>query len=292
MTRLSTLLKYSDSMLAAMFSGRHQVDKDKDGNYFLDSNGQVFGQILEFLRNGSLPTKENTYLVYRDANYYGLHELVDKLSLRPEIAAIAVKEAQRAQFPNYAEIRDLVIRTAIANASINRVGEVNIYAFRKEFVAKSVNFNAKHQCVTDQAHVIVGPWDSAADEETYIRCLETDLTEEGYNVKPHEAKRKCRYYNGQTCQKFIFRVTIMFDWKRTWGSDGTTQTGVLSWLSLSLRLPLSLRMCHTCTSQPEASRIRFDQFCSVVRSCYMPFHSFFCEDQLLSQPDTVCGCLS
>ncbi|KAL8562532.1 hypothetical protein ACOMHN_045797 [Nucella lapillus] len=211
MTRLSTLLKYSDSMLAAMFSGRHQVDKDKDGNYFLDSNGHVFGQILEFLRNSSLPGKENTLLVYRDANYYGLHELVDQLSLRPEIAAITVREAQKAQFPNYSEVRELVIRTAIVNASVNRVGEVNIYAFRKEFVPKAHNFNANHACVVDQAHVIVGPWESLADEENYIRCLENDLTEDGYNVKPHEAKRKCRYYNGQTCQKFLFRVTIIFD---------------------------------------------------------------------------------
>ncbi|XP_076452423.1 BTB/POZ domain-containing protein KCTD7-like [Babylonia areolata] len=211
MTRLSTLLKYSDSMLAAMFSGRHQVDQDKDGNYFLDSNGHIFGQILEFLRNGSLPEKKDTLMVYRDANYYGLHELVDKLSLRPEIAAYTVREAQKAQFPNYAEVRELVIRTAIVNASVNRVGEVNIYAFRKEFVPKAHNFNTLHACIADQAHVIVGPWESAADEENFVRCLETDLVEDGYNVKPHEAKRKCRYYNGQTCQKFIFRVTIIFD---------------------------------------------------------------------------------
>lgn len=211
MTRLSTLLKYSDSMLAAMFSGRHQIDQDKDGNYFLDSNGAVFTHILEYLRNGCLPGKENTMVVYRDANYYGLNELVDKLSLRPEIASITVKEAQRAQFPNYAEVRELVVRTAISNACVNRIGEVNIHAFRKEFIPKAHNFNASHPCVIDQAHVVVGPWDGLADEENFIRCLETDLLEDGYNVKPHETKRKCRYYNGQTCQKFVFRVSIIFD---------------------------------------------------------------------------------
>ena len=31
MTRRSTLCKYEDSMLAAMFSGRHQLDKDRNG---------------------------------------------------------------------------------------------------------------------------------------------------------------------------------------------------------------------------------------------------------------------
>lgn len=212
MTRLSTLLKYSDSMLAAMFSGRHHIDKDKDGNYFLDSNGAIFGQILEFLRYGSLvPEKDTAYLVYRDASYYGLHELVDKLSLRPEIAAITVKESQKAQFPNYLEKKESVIRAAIENASVSRVGDVNVYAFRKEFVAKAHNFNNKHACVIDHAHVVIGPWESSADEETFIRCLENDLIEDGFNLKPHESKRKCRYYNGQTCQKFVFRISISFD---------------------------------------------------------------------------------
>ena len=34
MTRRSTLCKYEDSMLAAMFSGRHELDKDKNGKWF------------------------------------------------------------------------------------------------------------------------------------------------------------------------------------------------------------------------------------------------------------------
>ncbi|PVD33083.1 hypothetical protein C0Q70_08532 [Pomacea canaliculata] len=211
MTRLSTLLKYSDSMLAAMFSGRHRIDRDNNGNYFLDSNGVIFSHILEFLRYGSLPDKENAFLVYRDAHYYGLHELVEKLALRPEIAAISVKEAHKSQFPNYTEVKEQVIRTAMANASINRVGDVNIYAFRKEFKAKAPSFSLKHTCVTEQADIAVGPWEAAADEETFIRCLENDLLEEGFIVRPHEAKRRCKYYNGQTCQKFLFKISISFD---------------------------------------------------------------------------------
>ena len=35
-TRLTTLRKYPDSMLAVMFSGRHAVDTDQDNNYFID----------------------------------------------------------------------------------------------------------------------------------------------------------------------------------------------------------------------------------------------------------------
>ncbi|GFS15956.1 BTB/POZ domain-containing protein KCTD7-like [Elysia marginata] len=211
MTRLSTLLKFSDSMLAAMFSGRHQIDKDKDGNFFLDSNGQVFSHILEFLRYGTVPPNDVAYLVFRDANYYGLHELADMLQLRPEIAALAVKQAQRAQFPNYETVKEDVIKAAMARATTSRIGDVYIYAFRKEFKPRAPNFNPKHGCIIESAQVSYGGWDTSADEDIFIRCLENDLMEDGFTLRPHEGKKKCKYYFGQTCPKFIFKITILFD---------------------------------------------------------------------------------
>ncbi|CAL1544576.1 unnamed protein product [Lymnaea stagnalis] len=212
MTRLSTLLKFSDSMLAAMFSGRHKIDKDKDGNFFLDSNGAVFALILEYLRYGTIPQTNNmTFLLFREANYYGLHELVERLQLKPEIATMAVKEAQRAQFPDYTLVKEEVIKVAMARATITRVGDVSIHAFRKDFKPKVVTFNPKHGCIIENAQVSIGPWDAPADEESFIRCLEQDLAEEGYTLRPHEGKKKCKYYFGQTCQKCIFKITILFD---------------------------------------------------------------------------------
>ncbi|XP_059169232.1 BTB/POZ domain-containing protein KCTD7-like [Physella acuta] len=211
MTRLSTLLKFPDSMLAAMFSGRHKIDKDKDGNFFLDSNGIVFEYILEYLRYGTLPPNDKmTYLIFRDANYYGLHDLVEKLQLKPEIASLAVKQAQRAQFPEYEIVKEQVIKAAMSRASIARMGDVYIYAFRKELKSKFSALNQKHGCIVETAHVTVGPWEAPADEDTLIRCLENDLIEEGYNLRPHEGKKKCKYF-GQSCHKFIFKVSIIFD---------------------------------------------------------------------------------
>ena len=55
-TSLETLLKDPNSMLAAMFSGRHYVSKDEDGRYFIDRDGTHFRYILNYLRDG------NTYL--------------------------------------------------------------------------------------------------------------------------------------------------------------------------------------------------------------------------------------
>lgn len=38
-------------MLAVMFSGRHNIDKDSEGRYFIDRDGAYFGYILNFLRD-------------------------------------------------------------------------------------------------------------------------------------------------------------------------------------------------------------------------------------------------
>ena len=42
-TTLSTLLKDPNSMLSAMFSGRHELNQDEeDGAYFIDRDGELF----------------------------------------------------------------------------------------------------------------------------------------------------------------------------------------------------------------------------------------------------------
>lgn len=41
-TSLSTLQRYPDSMLGAMFSGDFPTFKDAQGNYFIDRDGPLF----------------------------------------------------------------------------------------------------------------------------------------------------------------------------------------------------------------------------------------------------------
>lgn len=210
MTRLSTLRKYEDSMLAAMFSGRHVVDKDEYGNYFLDSNGHVFTHIIDFLRNGTVPPNEVSVSVYKEANYFGLHELVELLQFKPNIAALHVKEAHRLLFPNYFSVKQNIVKVAMENAITTKSGDVVVHMFKSEFFPKAPNFNPKHGCVAENAHVTIGPWEGDTDEEMFIRCLESDYLDEGFNIKPHETKRKCRYYHGQTCPKFTYKITFIF----------------------------------------------------------------------------------
>ena len=53
-TTLSTLTRYPDSLLAAMFSGRHKVLPCDDGYIFIDRDGTHFQTILNCLRSGKL----------------------------------------------------------------------------------------------------------------------------------------------------------------------------------------------------------------------------------------------
>ncbi|XP_049760536.1 BTB/POZ domain-containing protein KCTD7 isoform X3 [Elephas maximus indicus] len=78
-TRLSTLRRYEDTMLAAMFSGRHYIPTDAEGRYFIDRDGTHFGDVLNFLRSGDLPPWERVRAVYKEAQYYAIGALLEEL---------------------------------------------------------------------------------------------------------------------------------------------------------------------------------------------------------------------
>ncbi|BBH06940.1 potassium channel tetramerisation domain-containing protein / pentapeptide repeat-containing protein [Prunus dulcis] len=80
-TTIDTLTQREpDSMLAAMFSGRHTLCQDPEKGYvFLDRDGKHFRHILNWLRDGVVPTlKDSKYTeVLREAEYYQLLGLID-----------------------------------------------------------------------------------------------------------------------------------------------------------------------------------------------------------------------
>ncbi|XP_065914483.1 uncharacterized protein [Dysidea avara] len=87
-TSRSTLTKYPESMLGAMFSGRHDLEtmKCSDGSFFIDRDGARFRYILDYLRDGkdivqSFPKSTDVLLgLLYDAKYYQLDGLVTALS--------------------------------------------------------------------------------------------------------------------------------------------------------------------------------------------------------------------
>lgn len=81
-----TLSRDSESMLAAMFSGRHELKSESDGSYFIDRDGTHFRYILNYLRDGcvkegTLPQNENVWReLLTEAEYFQLAELVEYLN--------------------------------------------------------------------------------------------------------------------------------------------------------------------------------------------------------------------
>ena len=74
-TTLSTLTRYPDSMLGAMFSGRHELPPDDEGYVFIDRDGTHFGAILNFLRTGFVDqprSEQAANELKRELEYYQL----------------------------------------------------------------------------------------------------------------------------------------------------------------------------------------------------------------------------
>eukprot|EP00040_Diaphanoeca_grandis_P012936 m.65423 g.65423 ORF g.65423 m.65423 type:complete len:336 (-) comp23556_c1_seq1:305-1312(-) len=83
----SSILKDPDSMLGRMFSGRHALEKDEDGCYFIDRDGEHFRYILNYLRNidnpQALKLPTNKTIIQEllvEAEYYQLNGLIEVLN--------------------------------------------------------------------------------------------------------------------------------------------------------------------------------------------------------------------
>jgi len=92
MTSTLTLTKEPESMLAAMFSGRHSLQQEEDGSYFFDRDGTHFRYILNYLRDGSfrsgtLPLGSGFLSeLLTEAEYYQLGGLTKLLEMAIKMA--------------------------------------------------------------------------------------------------------------------------------------------------------------------------------------------------------------
>ena len=84
-TATATLKRFPDTMLGAMFSGRHALRPDENGAYCIDRDGRHFHEILNFLRGSTASTQQQ--IVQRlsptalgelkvEADFYGLKDLM------------------------------------------------------------------------------------------------------------------------------------------------------------------------------------------------------------------------
>lgn len=82
-TTRSTLTRHPESMLGAMFSGKHPSARDGNGHYFIDRDGPLFRFVLNFLRCGrlNLPKDFNDFeQLHEEADFYQIQPLIDQLN--------------------------------------------------------------------------------------------------------------------------------------------------------------------------------------------------------------------
>ncbi|XP_038052314.1 BTB/POZ domain-containing protein KCTD19-like [Patiria miniata] len=85
-TKMSTLTRYPDSKLAAMFSGGHDPSvRGASETYVIDRDGPIFRHVLNFLRQGKLILPEDFKerdLLASEADFFQIPDLVAAASLR------------------------------------------------------------------------------------------------------------------------------------------------------------------------------------------------------------------
>ncbi|KAI5614344.1 BTB/POZ domain-containing protein KCTD7, partial [Silurus asotus] len=196
-TRLSTLRRYEDTMLAAMFSGRHHIPRDAEGRYFIDRDGAYFGDILNFLREGELPQRDRVRSVHREAQYYSIGPLLESLEDRQPLTGEKVRQAFLDLLPYYKENLERIVEIAKLRAMQRkaRFAKLKICVYKEEMpitpyerpLFNSLRFERseseaklfEHHCEVD---VSFGPWEAVADVYDLLHCIVSDLAERGITV--------------------------------------------------------------------------------------------------------------
>ena len=83
-TAKSTLRKYPQSMLGAMFMENIPLSTDEDGYYFIDRCGHIFEYILQFWRCGKLVLPKcfnELELLQAEADFYQIEDLISAVEL-------------------------------------------------------------------------------------------------------------------------------------------------------------------------------------------------------------------
>ncbi|XP_035034859.2 BTB/POZ domain-containing protein KCTD7 [Hippoglossus stenolepis] len=197
-TRLSTLRRYEDTMLAAMFSGRHYIPRDADGRYFIDRDGTYFGDILNFLREGELPHRSRVRPVHREAQYYSIGPLLDSLEDIQPLTGEKVRQAFLDLLPYYRDNLERIVEIAKLRAMQKkaRFAKLKICVYKEEMpitpyerpLFNSLRFERsdseaklfEHHCEVD---VSFGPWEAVADVYDLLHCIVSDLAERGITAE-------------------------------------------------------------------------------------------------------------
>ncbi|XP_060612902.2 BTB/POZ domain-containing protein KCTD7 [Anolis sagrei] len=229
-TRLSTLRRHEDTMLWAMFSGRHYIPTDAEGRFFIDRDGTYFGDVLNFLRSGDLPPRERVRSVYKEAQYYSIGPLLESLEELQPLKGEKVRQAFLGLMPYYKDHLERIVEIAKLRAMQRkaRFAKLKVCVFKEEMpvtpyecpLFNSLRFERggdagggdgggplfEHHCEVD---VSFGPWEAVADVYDLLHCIVTDLSARGIAVD-HQCIGVCDKHlvNHYYCKRPIYEFKI------------------------------------------------------------------------------------
>ncbi|XP_020908026.1 BTB/POZ domain-containing protein KCTD6 isoform X1 [Exaiptasia diaphana] len=245
-TKRSTLTKDNESMLAAMFSGRHTNDKDSEGRYFIDRDGTYFGYVLNFLRdNLEMPPASVALQVYKEAQFYQIRSLIEKLERSAQIFAIKLDEAKKSRLGNsFTKWKNTIVSKAQEKSLTNLTSSSRINFISKDDHNSLVNLT---DCLGEMEHFIVIRSEieknlpvqdqsfeslrnrlaidpdvivdiAQSDMGMFVGTLQEDLNREGYSFKIWTSQMCCKNVKRimnvcvEKCELSANEYFVQFEW--------------------------------------------------------------------------------
>lgn len=201
-TSLSTLTKYEDSMLAVMFSGRHEIVRDENGRYFIDRDGKFFRYILNFIRSNDLPPENVALDVLKEAEFFCMTTLIERLeAVAPKVISLRRREYFRQLIPDYEQIKSNIIvkatekKTCFEESKVvitqfdhpKLKGQIPCYNCTREFV--SVNHACTFEGLASDITISLKTMD--IDMDKLIGFVVDELSHDGFRVT--SSRVICKY---------------------------------------------------------------------------------------------------
>jgi len=122
-------------MLAVMFSGRHNLSKDMNGRYFIDRDGAHFHHLLNFLRDGTVVSRQDMRhfsAILVECKFYGIAGLpqgiLQKTPKTPPCSLVRIVETRMSNVKTPGKLEVTLSLYSSSRESMQRLLEADVFS--------------------------------------------------------------------------------------------------------------------------------------------------------------------